>query len=245
MPRSPQMMTLLECHIWPNEQKWNRTSFNRHVKYVHVYSPMKALGTLAMCTVTYQPGWNHNVNVQKIKQPSWQRASPIKWRHIMTLGLAEFCARKTVIFSSKSPLNLWNFYPSWRLKYTTRNAFQHCAALRQHVVFVVSGAAGCWLVERLCVSGSLAFWLLVLHVVFVVSRNPAFWLLLLHVVLLSCILIGWVPFFSSRWQDFLLSLHSNWLSGLEKKEVSIVEMASNSFVISEINLYQSYLKASI
>ena len=64
-----------------------------------------------------------------------------------------------------------------------------------------------------------------------VSRNPAFWLLLLHVVLLSCILIGWVPFFSSRWQDFLLFLHSNWLSGLEKKEASIVEMASNSFVI--------------
>ena len=104
------------------------------------------------------------------------------------------------------------------------------------MVFVVSGVAGCWLVEWLCVSGSLAFWLLLLHVVFVVSRNPAFWLLLLHVVLLSCILIGWVPFFSSRWQDFLLSLHSNWLSGLEKKEVSIVEMASNSFVISEINL---------
>ena len=46
-------------------------------------------------------------------------------------------------------------------------------------------------------------------------------------------------------QDFLLSLHSNWLSGLEKKEASIVEMASNGFVISEINLYQSYLKASI
>ena len=45
--------------------------------------------------------------------------------------------------------------------------------------------------------------------------------------------------------DFLLSLHSNWLSGLEKKKASIVEMASNSFVISEINLYQSYLKASI
>ena len=44
---------------------------------------------------------------------------------------------------------------------------------------------------------------------------------------------------------FLLSLHSNWLSGLEKKEASIVEMALNSFVISEINLYQSYLKASI
>ena len=53
------------------------------------------------------------------------------------------------------------------------------------------------------------------------------------------------PCFSSKCQDFLLSLHSNWLSGLEKKEASIVEMASNSFVISEINLYQSYLKASI
>ena len=44
---------------------------------------------------------------------------------------------------------------------------------------------------------------------------------------------------------FCCSLHSNWLGGLEKKEASIVEMASNSFVISEINLYQSYLKASI
>ena len=36
-----------------------------------------------------------------------------------------------------------------------------------------------------------------------------------------------------------------WLSGLEKKEASMFEMALNSFVISEINLYQSYLKASI
>ena len=35
-----------------------------------------------------------------------------------------------------------------------------------------------------------------------------------------------------------------WLSGLEK-EASMFEMALNSFVISEINLYQSYLKASI
>ena len=62
----------------------------------------------------------------------------------------------------------------------------------------LSGAAECWLVEQLCVSGRLAFWLL-----------------LLHVVLLSCILIGWVPFLSSRWQDFLLCLHSDWLSGLQ------------------------------
>ena len=43
----------------------------------------------------------------------------------------------------------------------------------------------------------------------------------------------------------ILILHSNWLSGLEKEEVSMFEMALNSFVISEMNLYQSYLKASI
>ena len=50
----------------------------------------------------------------------------------------------------------------------------------------------------------------------------------------------------------ILILHSDWLSGLEKKEASMFEMALNSFVISEIsfviseiNLYQSYLKASI
>ena len=52
-------------------------------------------------------------------------------------------------------------------------------------------------------------------------------------------------FLYSRWQDFLLCLHSDWLSGLEKKDASMFEMVSNSFVISEINLYQSYLKASI
>ena len=44
--------------------------------------------------------------------------------------------------------------------------------------------------------------------------------------------------------DVILILHSDWLSGLEKKEASMFEMALNSFVISEINLYQSYLKAS-
>ena len=43
----------------------------------------------------------------------------------------------------------------------------------------------------------------------------------------------------------ILTLHSDWLSGLEKKEASMFEMVLNSFVISEINLYQSYLKASI
>ena len=43
----------------------------------------------------------------------------------------------------------------------------------------------------------------------------------------------------------ILFLHSDWLSGLEKKEDYMFEMALNSFVISEINLYQSYLKASI
>ena len=74
----------------------------------------------------------------------------------------------------------------------------------------------------------------------------------------SCILIASVScgivIMHSHWMSalllqqvagFFVSLHSNWLSGLEKKEASIVEMASNSFVISEINLYQSYLKASI
>ena len=45
--------------------------------------------------------------------------------------------------------------------------------------------------------------------------------------------------------DVILILHSDWLSGLEKKEASMFEMALNSFVISEIVLYQSYLKASI
>ena len=44
--------------------------------------------------------------------------------------------------------------------------------------------------------------------------------------------------------DVILILHSDWLSGLEK-EASMFEMALNSFVTSEINLYQSYLKASI
>ena len=43
----------------------------------------------------------------------------------------------------------------------------------------------------------------------------------------------------------ILVLYSDWLSGLEKKDASMFEMALNSFVISEINLYQSYLKASI
>ena len=43
----------------------------------------------------------------------------------------------------------------------------------------------------------------------------------------------------------ILILHYNWLSGLEKKEASMFEMALNSFVISEINLDQSYLKAFI
>ena len=43
-------------------------------------------------------------------------------------------------------------------------------------------------------------------------------------------------FLSSRWQDFLLCLHSDWLSGFEKKDTSRFEMVSNSFVISEINL---------
>ena len=38
----------------------------------------------------------------------------------------------------------------------------------------------------------------------------------------------------------ILILHSNWLSGLEKKEASMLEMALNSFVISEINLYQLF-----
>ena len=33
-----------------------------------------------------------------------------------------------------------------------------------------------------------------------------------------------------------LCLHSDWLSGLEKKDASIFEMVSNSFVISKINL---------
>ena len=45
-----------------------------------------------------------------------------------------------------------------------------------------------------------------------------------------------MPFLSSRWQDFLLCLHSDWLSGLEKKDASMFEIVSNSFVISEINL---------
>ena len=35
---------------------------------------------------------------------------------------------------------------------------------------------------------------------------------------------------------FCLSLHSDWLSGLEKKEASMLEMILNSFVILEINL---------
>ena len=43
----------------------------------------------------------------------------------------------------------------------------------------------------------------------------------------------------------ILILHSDWLNGLEKKDASMFEMALTSFVISEINLYQSYLKASI
>ena len=43
----------------------------------------------------------------------------------------------------------------------------------------------------------------------------------------------------------ILILHSDWLSGLEKKEASMFEITLNSFVISEKNLYQSYLKASI
>ena len=43
----------------------------------------------------------------------------------------------------------------------------------------------------------------------------------------------------------ILILHSDWLSGLEKKEASMFEIALNNFVISEINLFQSYLKASI
>ena len=43
----------------------------------------------------------------------------------------------------------------------------------------------------------------------------------------------------------ILILHSDWLNGLEKEEASMFEMALNSFVISEINLYQSYLKISI
>ena len=115
--------------------------------------------------------------------------------------------------------------------------------------FVVSGAAGCWLVDWVCVSQKLAFWLLLLHVVFVVSRNPAFWLLLLHVIFVDhefslnecpsspeggsifcclCILIGWVV-----------------CSGLEKKEASMFQISSNSFVILEINLQQSNLKGSI
>ena len=43
----------------------------------------------------------------------------------------------------------------------------------------------------------------------------------------------------------ILILHSDWLSSLEKKEASMFEMAIKSFVISKINLYLSYLKASI
>ena len=35
---------------------------------------------------------------------------------------------------------------------------------------------------------------------------------------------------------FLLSLHPDWLSGLEKEGASIIQKASNSFVILEINL---------
>ena len=71
----------------------------------------------------------------------------------------------------------------------------------------------------------------------------------------SAILFVWVFWVRSRPSflhsdslsscDVILILHSDWLSGLEKKEASILEMALNSFVISEINLYQSYLKASI
>ena len=38
----------------------------------------------------------------------------------------------------------------------------------------------------------------------------------------------------------ILILHSDLLSGLEKKEASMFEMALNSFVISEINLYQLF-----
>ena len=38
----------------------------------------------------------------------------------------------------------------------------------------------------------------------------------------------------------ILILHSDWLSGLEKKEESMFEMALNSFVILEINLYQRF-----
>ena len=49
-----------------------------------------------------------------------------------------------------------------------------------------------------------------------------------RIICCACILIGWVV-----------------CSGLEKKDASMFEVVSNSFVISEINLYQSYLKASI
>ena len=72
------------------------------------------------------------------------------------------------------------------------------------------------LIGSAAVSGSLVFRLLLLHVVFVMSGNAA---LLLQKV-----------------AAFLLSLHSDWLSGLEKKEASIFEMALTSFVILEINL---------
>ena len=42
------------------------------------------------------------------------------------------------------------------------------------MVFVVFGNPRCSLVEQLCVSGNLAFLLLLLHVVFVISGNPTF-----------------------------------------------------------------------
>ena len=59
----------------------------------------------------------------------------------------------------------------------------------------------------------------------------------------ACILIGWVPFFSSRWQDFLLSLHSNWQSGLEyTRGIHWWGGLHQGWVIPEGNVYQTYLK---
>ena len=53
------------------------------------------------------------------------------------------------------------------------------------MVFVVYGNSRFSLVEWLYVSGILAFSLLLLHAVFVMSGNAAFSLLLLHVVFMS------------------------------------------------------------
>ena len=94
-----------------------------------------------------------------------------------------------------------------------------------NVVFVVSGNSKCWLVEQLCV------WKSCILIASVACGICYVWK--------SYIVIGWVPFFSSQWQHFCCPcILIGWVvcSGLEKKETSIFQMASNSFVILEINL---------